>query len=283
MKRKAFTLIELLVVISIIAMLMAVLMPALGKARKQAKALVCKTNIRQLTTGLNLYSADNKNKSLICDGGGDFWFFALAPYFSDNGYSKNAQDNLQGAMKIMQCPETKFVPETADFESTDYVYGKVNQTWRYHPATFHAEGSYSINQWVGGWDGNNENTSGAPLAPGGDKYSMTYRDQYVSKSDIPAFWDGLWVEVGPRWDDGFSSFAGVKEDPSGATFVDDCLIGGSLASGGFQRICVDRHGMAINVGFTDGHVEKVPLEKLWSLKWNKIFQPQNDIQIEKNR
>ena len=47
-KNKAFTLIELLIVVSIIGLLLAVLMPALGAARSGSRALACKSNLRQL-------------------------------------------------------------------------------------------------------------------------------------------------------------------------------------------------------------------------------------------
>ena len=63
-KSKAFTLIELLVVIAIIAVLMAILMPALGRAREQGKRAVCLNNERQLTLAWIMYADENDGK--IC-------------------------------------------------------------------------------------------------------------------------------------------------------------------------------------------------------------------------
>jgi len=62
-----FTLVELLVVISIIALLMAVLLPALSKARTQAKRIVCLSGLRQLVTAWMAYAENNDGK--IVNGG----------------------------------------------------------------------------------------------------------------------------------------------------------------------------------------------------------------------
>ncbi len=59
MKRKAFTLIELLVVVAIIALLIAILLPSLGRARDTAKTVRCSSNLKQLYTGITLYEAQN--------------------------------------------------------------------------------------------------------------------------------------------------------------------------------------------------------------------------------
>ncbi len=62
MKRRAFTLIELLVVIAIIAILMAILTPALKKAREQGQRAVCKSNLKNYSLAIMLYLDDSDQK-----------------------------------------------------------------------------------------------------------------------------------------------------------------------------------------------------------------------------
>ena len=74
--RSAFTLVELLVVIGIIAMLIAILLPALNKARRQARQTVCLSNLRQIYLGASLWRQDNKGKVMPGPG----WRAATVQY-----------------------------------------------------------------------------------------------------------------------------------------------------------------------------------------------------------
>jgi len=65
--RHGFTLIELLVVIAIIAILAALLLPALSNAKEQGRTIVCSGNLRQMTTGVVLYVQDNNDHLFASD------------------------------------------------------------------------------------------------------------------------------------------------------------------------------------------------------------------------
>jgi prepilin-type N-terminal cleavage/methylation domain-containing protein len=61
MKRRGFTLIELLVVVAIIALLIAILLPSLGKARELSNRSVCAANLKGIVQSMNVYGADNSD------------------------------------------------------------------------------------------------------------------------------------------------------------------------------------------------------------------------------
>ena len=70
MRKRGFTLIELLVVMVIIALLVGLLLPALGRAREEARKTQCRSNLRQIGLAMNIYANDNQNWSPALYGRG---------------------------------------------------------------------------------------------------------------------------------------------------------------------------------------------------------------------
>jgi prepilin-type N-terminal cleavage/methylation domain-containing protein len=171
--RKAFTLIELLVVISIIALLIAILLPVLGAARESAKKTQCLTNQRQLGIAAIAFSADNKDQlPPKGDNGISNGMYAIwqLPSGLNNNPEQRARYGLFRRMGVVvhegyaSAPEILYCPAMQD-----------NHPW------LKPGGRKPEDSRLGGWADNPSTVSGLVLI----NNSYYYRETYAGAGYVP--------------------------------------------------------------------------------------------------
>jgi len=106
-KLRAFTLIELLVVIAIIAVLAALLLPALGKAKQKAWSVSCNSNLRQIGVGLTMFADDNGGR--FPKSGGSIPWNRTDPDAPTNGWMQQVYAHV-GNTNVYHCPGNAQLP-----------------------------------------------------------------------------------------------------------------------------------------------------------------------------
>jgi len=251
--KKAFTLIELLVVISIMAVLMAMLLPSLDRARGQALAVECQNRLKQWGLSFAMYT--QANNDLFMRG----WCGVAASEEIDgtpgNWCYEFSRPPHKVDPKMWFCPVATKIgwgrPPLGAWGAAWELVDPVSGETVYHGPYY---GSYTIN-----WAVNNA-VRGRSIVGGNvfGEAGFWRTTQVRGANNIPVLMDGQvfltrvhnngWNNLAPEYD-------GVYQWPNDGT----------------PRVCTDRHFGAINAVFMDWSVRKVRLKEIWTLKWNRRF------------
>lgn len=292
---KGFTLIELLVVIAIITILAALLLPALNRAKVAADSTACKSNLRQIMLGINMYA---QQEHVYPDR--DWWPIQLKPFVG----APWPEDNYKLSSPFAWTDMTYLRPGYGVYACPAYsrVRGVfVTRRVQGDHAFWEGWGSYGYNSASWGEELQGRITGGRGLGgiivnvktiAGGDGpqpvWSATPENQVVSPSDMigladvpllndpalhngPGPWGTANLSMGVAWTYQFSGLYGQ-------------VLRGLPGDDPMVRLMAWRHSGRWNTVFCDGHVESLRTKALLDLRnpdvarrWNSDHLPHTDI------
>ncbi len=155
-RTRAFTLIELLVVIAIIAILAAMLLPALTKAKLKAQGIQCMSNHKQLALAWRMYAEDSRDYLPMASDGADPVLSAYAWVKGLMDFDPNNRSNWDPQIDIMKSPLWPYCGKSTGIWKcpADRSYVTVNGVQKPRVR------SMSMNVWFGGFAGDDAGLSG---------------------------------------------------------------------------------------------------------------------------
>jgi prepilin-type N-terminal cleavage/methylation domain-containing protein/prepilin-type processing-associated H-X9-DG protein len=240
--QRAFTLIELLVVISIVVLLVAILLPCLGQARKQARSIGCQANLRQSGLYFAAYAAENDGKLTMNNarnGGREVYLYYYLQVVAGRSWERK---------ELLLCPmatRPKFTGQLQGDPDKWYALGDTYAAWislvteEARPTLAHV-GSYGMNTIVQEW----------PSSP----YRQESGDA-KGKAAIPVYLDCVFRAITMNPADKPPAYEGYfdwRESPNYS--------------------CINRHQGGVNCLFLDWSLRKVGLKELWTLKWHTFYE-----------
>ncbi|HEX7576578.1 MAG TPA: prepilin-type N-terminal cleavage/methylation domain-containing protein [Verrucomicrobiae bacterium] len=246
----AFTLIELLVVIAIIAILAAMLLPVVSKAKDRARDANCISNLRQWGITWKLYADENEDSFMAgtsANWARGAWVLALT-----NGYAKKPDLLLCPKATDRRGPGDQEAPTTLD-DPNAVDYGGPTTVYDF-PITDPTDpsrlliASYGINCWV--YNPNTNNIQGRDASFHWRKYGAA-----PQPSITPLFADAMWRGGGPHSDDLPPAFNGEWMG----------------AGAEMHHFAMKRHGRGVNILYFDSSACNTRAKDLWSLPWSKGY------------